>query len=80
MFAVGHQHLPDSGLFDVLAAWMRRDVDRVLDSPHRQLKADIDAALDAAEACCRAGIHPVPGRTRDAWGERCGACGRRVRP
>jgi hypothetical protein len=79
MIAVGHQS-GDSGLFDVLAAKMRADVDRVLNAKARQLKADIDAALDAAEACCRAGIHPLPGRTRDAYGERCGACGRRVDP
>jgi hypothetical protein len=78
MFAVGHQ-LPESGYFDMACHWARQDVDRVLNSPRRQTTADINAALDALEACCRAGIHPLPGRTRDAYGERCGACGRRVR-
>jgi hypothetical protein len=43
-------------------------------------QADIDAHLDSLDAACRSGLHPSQGRKRDAHGETCGACGRRIQP
>jgi hypothetical protein len=65
----------------MIATGKRPGTSAVIDGKRVEFSArEIDAALDALDLACEKGIHPEHGRRVDAYGEKCGACGRRVQP